>query len=239
MGTIFAISTLLLALLWGFHIYARWRHRPKENTRSASLHRPMRGYEESIVLKKRQQESSRHICRPAAPATRHLSEPGTARSRTMAIVVVSGLAITNLLAAQQPTPGEKTRPSGKGATYNEPGATYTGDQKQLAKPRKATAVVKDIDLKKRLILLEPVKKNQSFRVADVDDSGRRWYTVDELDLGFVTPEGQERIQVSKKVARSMGKKEILLEELKPSAKVRVEYYPVLRRILTIRVEELP
>jgi len=60
----------------------------------------------------------------------------------------------------------------------------------------------------------------------------------ESVLAFPTAAGREKITLSKKPARQLGKKSLRLEEVGPGWRVKVAYYPTLGTILEIVVEEL-
>ncbi len=142
--------------------------------------------------------------------------------------------------AQQPTPGEQTRPSSVGQTYNAPGAKYTGKGgSYLVAPQKAKAIVMAVDLSKRTIKIAPAKKNGTFRVAEITPEGRVWHQVKEMELTFVTPSGQEQIRASGKAAKRLGKKRLSLDEIPKDARIKVEYYPAGPAAREITVESLP
>ena len=151
--------------------------------------------------------------------------------------VLCALLVSAALAGQEPTPGEKTRPAGKGQTYNAPGATYSGkgDDYQVD-PQKAKAIVSAIHLEKRSISVVPAKKGGKFKVAEVTAAGRTWQQVDEMELTFLMAPGLEKILASKSAAKSLGKKSITLEELPVHSEIKVEYYPAPRMILALTVE---
>jgi hypothetical protein len=147
------------------------------------------------------------------------------------------LLVSIALTGQQPTPGEKTRPSGKGQTYNAPGATYSekGGDYQVA-PQKAKAIVSAVNLEKRSITVVPAKKGGKFKVAELGAEGRTWQEVDQMELSFLTAPRLEKILVSKSASKPLGKKSIALEELPVKSEIKVEYYPVPRMVLALTVE---
>ena len=59
----------------------------------------------------------------------------------------------------------------------------------------------------------------------------------EVELTFPQPRGREQIKVSKKAAKRLGKKDIELEELKPGASVRLQYYPSLQQVMELIVDQ--
>lgn len=150
-----------------------------------------------------------------------------------------GLLACLVLPAQEPTAGEKTRPSGKIQDYNSPGAgnTYNPRGDYISKPQRADAVVTAVDLEKRSITVLPAKRGHKFKVAEVGAKGREWHKVDKMELTFMVPSGREQVKVSKKAAKTLGKKTLTLEELQVGSKTKVEYYPVLRQIVQITVEQ--
>lgn len=140
---------------------------------------------------------------------------------------------------QQPTPGEKTRPSSKSQTYNTPGATYsgTGGGYQVA-PQKTKARITAVDLDKRSITVVPAKKGGKFKVAEVGPEGRTWQQVEEMELSFSMAGGQEKISVKGAASKALDKKSMTLEELKPGAEIKIEYYPVPKVIREMTVERV-
>jgi hypothetical protein len=141
--------------------------------------------------------------------------------------------------AQQPTAGEKTRPQSRSHSYNAPGATYSGegDSYQVA-PQKAKAKVTGVDLEKRSITVVPAKPGGRFKVADLEDGNRSWRQVEEMELSFHIATGHETIRVGGSAAKTLDKKSITLEELKPGDEVKVEYYPIPRIVREITVERV-
>ena len=142
-----------------------------------------------------------------------------------------------MVSAQEATPGEKTRPSGTGKTYNAPAATYTGKGgRYLVAPQKVKATVTAVDLEKRSISVVPAQKGGRFKVAEVGPQGREWSKVDEMELTFLMTAGMEKIKASKGAAKKLGAKSILLENLPLGSRIKVEYYPVPRKILELTVQ---
>lgn len=139
------------------------------------------------------------------------------------------------------TAGEISRadPTKESPSLGVPGAQYTGKLGSLAKPQKVKALVTAVDFQERSITLLPAKQGQQFRVADLGDKGREWYSVPELQLTFVVPAGLEKIGASKKAAKALGKKTMRLEDVGVGSQVQVEYYPVLRQILKMRLMRPP
>ena len=107
-------------------------------------------------------------------------------SRSFTTRCLGKAAVCTLLGAlaaqpQEPTAGEQTRAGAKGASYNAPGAKYTGKGgSYLVAPQKAKATVMSVDLEKRTIKLAPAKKNGTFRVAEITPEGRIWHQVKEM-----------------------------------------------------------
>ena len=166
-------------------------------------------------------------------------------SRSFTARCVGKAAVCTLLCAlaaqpQEPTTGEKTRAGAKGASYNAPGAKYTGKGgSYLVAPQKAKATVTFVDLEKRTIKLAPAKKNGTFRIAEITREGRTWHRVKEMELTFVTPKGLEKIRASGKAAKRLGKKQLRLEEIPKDATVKVEYYPAGPAAREVIVENIP
>lgn len=161
-------------------------------------------------------------------------------ARCLGKVVVCTVLGALAMEAQQATPGEQTRPSSVGQTYNAPGAKYTGKGgSYFVAPQKAKATVIAVDLAKRTIKIVPAKKNGTFRVAEITPEGRVWHQVKEMELTFVTPSGQEQIRASGKAAKRLGKKQLRLDEIPKDARIKVEYYPAGPAAREITVESLP
>lgn len=74
------------------------------------------------------------------------------------------------------------------------------------------------------------------------DLAKRVVTVsrsdEEKEFGFATAAGKEKISLSKKVSRTLGKKALRLEDLPAGSQVKVAYYPALGTIMEITIEEL-
>ena len=92
-------------------------------------------------------------------------------------------------------------------------------------PQKTKAIIKAIDLEARTIKVIPIKKNGSFRVAQINEQGRAWSTSKEMTLVFITPKGLEQIKASGQAAKHLGKRTLRLDEIPLDARIKVEYYP--------------
>jgi len=79
--------------------------------------------------------------------------------------------------------------------------------------------IEKVDLEKRIITVIP-KKNKG----------------GGIELTFSQSKGKEQIDVSKKAAKLLGKKNFELEELKPGSTVKLSYYPSLMQVLDLTVE---
>ena len=157
--------------------------------------------------------------------------------RSFGRAALTALMFVPMVSAQEATPGEKTRPSSVGKTYNAPAATYTGKGgRYLVAPQKAKATVTAVDLENRSISIVPAQKGGKFKVAEVGPQGREWSKVDEMELTFLMTAGMEKIKASKGAAKKLGGKSILLENLPLGSKIKVEYYPVPRKILELTVQ---
>jgi hypothetical protein len=60
----------------------------------------------------------------------------------------------------------------------------------------------------------------------------------ETVFSFPTAAGREKIYLSKKVARALGKKSLRLDEIPAGSQVKVAYYPALGTIMQLTIEEL-
>ena len=58
----------------------------------------------------------------------------------------------------------------------------------------------------------------------------------DVELSFSQPAGREQIDVSKKAAKLLGKKNMELEELKPGSAVKLRYYSSLMQVMDLTVE---
>ncbi len=58
----------------------------------------------------------------------------------------------------------------------------------------------------------------------------------DIELSFSQPAGREQIDVSKKAAKLLGKKNLELEELKPGSTVKLRYYSSLMQVMELIVE---
>jgi len=79
-------------------------------------------------------------------------------------------------------------------------------------------VISSVDIQKRTVSIKPHKQERA------------------LTLTFSQPAGREQIKTSKKAAKALGKKKLLLEELSEGAKVQVQYYPVLGQVMELVVD---
>ena len=131
-----------------------------------------------------------------------------------------------LLQAQQPTPGEKTRPGRNEHSHNLPGITYVGDVSELLSTVTVKVLVTKVDLKERTVTVVPSNPRQKFRVAELGSDPLKWSQVDELQMEFLTPPGFEQIKVSGRLAKSLDKKRLTMEELKINSELSADYYPV-------------
>ena len=88
----------------------------------------------------------------------------------------------------------------------------------LLRVEKLKGTVKSVDLEKRTIT--------------ITRSGS------DMVLNFPTTAGREKISLSKKVSRALGKKSLHLEELPTACEVTVAYYPSLGAIMELTIEEM-
>ena len=127
------------------------------------------------------------------------------------IVVLGTMIITGALIG--PLPAQKRVSSEKQALPelgNKPSA--------VLKIENLKGTVKKVDLTKRAVT-----------VAHSDG---------ETEFTFPTAAGREKISLSKKVARALGKKSLRLEEMPAGSQVKVAYYPALGSIMEITIEEM-
>ena len=133
-------------------------------------------------------------------------------------IMALGLVAISLARAQTPPPtgggrGSKRVTSERGS-LPELGEIPTG----VLKVDKLKGKVKAVDLKKRTVTVT--------------------YSDGEIELGFPTAAGREKVTLGKKPARALGKKSVQLEDLPAGSEVKVAYYPSLGQIMEITVEEL-
>lgn len=128
-------------------------------------------------------------------------------------VAAWGFALTLGLGSPGVLPAQKRVSSEKTALPE------LGDKPEsVLKVENLKGTVKKVDLEKRTIT-----------VAHSDG---------ESAFTFPTAAGREKISLSKKVARALGKKALRLEEMTAGSQVKVAYYPTLGTIMEITVEEL-
>jgi hypothetical protein len=74
------------------------------------------------------------------------------------------------------------------------------------------------------------------------DLGKRTVTIahdnSETVFSFPTTAGREKIYLSKKAARALGKKSLRLDEVPTGSQVKVAYYPALGTIMHLTIEEV-
>ena len=129
---------------------------------------------------------------------------------------LSLLALTALLAglaaAQQKTASTETRP---GNSTNAKGNVLGVKPSKVLAIQKLKGVIRNIDLKTRTVTIDPDGK------------------VEALELTFAQPSGREQIKTSKKAMKALGKKKLLLEEVKVGAKVELRYYTSLGQMMEL------
>ena len=131
--------------------------------------------------------------------------------------LILALAIAAALApAQQQTTSSKTRPNDNA---NALGTELGVKPEAVLKIEKIKGVIRNIDLKTRTVTVDPDGKEQA------------------LQLTFAQPEGREQIKTSKKAMKALGKKKLLLEEVKVGAKVELRYYITLGQMMELIVGE--
>lgn len=131
--------------------------------------------------------------------------------------LILALAIAAALApAQQQTTSSKTRPNDNA---NALGTELGVKPEAVLKIEKIKGVIRNIDLKTRTVTVDPDGKEQA------------------LQLTFAQPEGREQIKTSKKAMKTLGKKKLLLEEVKVGAKVELRYYTTLGQMMELIVGE--
>ena len=144
----------------------------------------------------------------------------TRRSRFGMVALLGSLLLIGsvLLSAQKTSTtatGDKVRTTER----------YTGEHKTpINKPTSVLKIVKvkgvldKIDLKKRTVMIVPLKQK------------------DGLELTFPQPSGREQIKASKKAAKLLGRKKLTLEELKTGSKVKLQYYPLLGQVMELIID---
>lgn len=135
------------------------------------------------------------------------------RHTRIQLLLACGIALTSACWWPSQLPAQK-RVSSEKTTLPE-----LGDKpSSVLRVEKLKGTVKKVDLEKRTVT--------------VDKSG------EESTFTFPTTPGREKISLSKKVMRALGKKSLRLEDLKPGSQVKVAYYPTLGTIMEITIEEL-
>lgn len=135
--------------------------------------------------------------------------------RRFATLLVLVFALAGLAVSQQQTTSSKTRPNDNAnAQGNEIGVK----PEAVLKIEKVKGVVRNINLETRTVTIDPDGKGQS------------------LELTFAQPTGREQIKTSKKAMKALGKKKLLLEEVKVGAKVELRYYTTLGQMMELIVD---
>ncbi len=119
------------------------------------------------------------------------------------------------LLAQGQTTSSKTRP---GDNTNAQGMELGQRPEGVLDVVKLKGVISGIDTEKRTVSITPHKQEKA------------------LTLTFSQPSGREQIKVSKKAAKTLGKKKLSLEELSKGTKVELQYYPVLGQVMELVVD---
>lgn len=135
--------------------------------------------------------------------------------RRLANLLIFTLALSGLLAAQQQTTSSKTRPNDNA---NALGTELGVKPEAVLKIQKLKGVIQNINLETRTVTIDPDGKSKS------------------LELAFAQPTGREQIKTSKKAMKALGKKKLLLEELKVGAKVELRYYTTLGQMMELIVD---
>ena len=133
--------------------------------------------------------------------------------------VVLGLALAfcvQPLMAQRPSSERnlETDTAGRG-----PVAPLNRDQGVL-EVVKLKGKIGKVDLDRRTVTIVPKKKKQG-----------------ELELTFAQPRGREQIKLSKKAAKTLGRRGLELEEVRPGSEVRLQYYPGLGQVMELVIEK--
>ena len=125
------------------------------------------------------------------------------------------LTVAALVAAgQQKTISSSTRP---GVNDNASGALEGTRPELVLKVVKDKGEIRGVDLEKRTVQFSLAKSKA-------------------IELSFSQPAGREQIKAGKKATKRIGKNRLLLEELEPGARVRVQYYPLLSQLLEVVVD---
>ncbi len=125
-------------------------------------------------------------------------------------------ALAGLAVAQQQTTSSKTRPE---HNANAQGNVLGVKPDAVLKIQKLKGVIANIDLQARTVTIDPAGKGES------------------LQLTFAQPAGREQIKTSKKAMKALGKKKLLLEEVKVGAKVELRYYTSLGQMMELIVDQ--
>jgi hypothetical protein len=134
--------------------------------------------------------------------------------RFHSLLVLAAL-LAGLAAAQQQTTSSKTRP---GDTANAQGTELGVKPDKVLRIEKVKGRIASIDLKTRTVTIDPEGKGKP------------------LTLTFAQPSGREQIKTSKKAMKALGKKKLLLEEVKVGAKVELRYYTALGQMMELIVD---
>lgn len=108
----------------------------------------------------------------------------------------------------------------KKVTSEKEGRPELGDKPDsVLKVETVKGTLKEVDLQKRTITVAHHDGDSTF--------------------SFPTAAGREKVTLSKKVAKAVGKKSLRLDDVKPGSLVKVAYYPALGTIMEFTLEELP
>lgn len=123
----------------------------------------------------------------------------------------------SLLLAQQPNASSRTRPAD---SSNAQGTVLGTKPEGVLDIVKVKGIVTKVDLEKRSVTIESSKDEEP------------------IELTFPQPQGREQIKTSKKTAKLLGKKKLLLEELTVGSRVQLQYYSMLEQVADLVVDEL-
>jgi hypothetical protein len=136
--------------------------------------------------------------------------------RRTTLILTAAVLLAGLAAAQQQTTSSKTRPNDNA---NATGTVLGERPEAVLDIEKLKGVVKSIDLKARTVTIDPEGRGEP------------------LQLTFAQPSGREQIKASKKAMKALGKKKLLLEEVKVGAKVETRYYTTLGQMMELIIEQ--
>jgi len=147
------------------------------------------------------------------------NDPALFRSMSFINRFPARLTLICLLAVGGVTWHAHLLPAQKRVTSEKEGRPELGDKPEsVLRVETLKATLKQVDLEKRTITVTHKDGDSVF--------------------SFPTAAGREKVNLSKKAAKLLGKKSLRLEDVKVGSQVKVAYYPALGTVMEFTVEEM-